>query len=524
MDRPRWPHQLFGHRAVLEAFDAGRRRVCLTSPTGMGKTQIVQDIIADFLAMEKRVALYSNRKMMIDQLSRAMDEAGFRHGIRSPDHDDERNLPFQISSIQTETKRAGKLEWQLHDLAGGGLAVIDEAHLNTGEGARRIIDAHEVTGGYVLGVTATPIDLGDTYQHLITAGTASTGRACGALVLAHHFAPDEPDWKEFNKLKKGRKIGEESDKISAAEARSAIMRPGIFGRVIDNYRLLNPEGRPTILFGPDVAGSLAFAEQFTLSGIEAVHIDGDDVWAKGRLYKSSQKVRESVLEASKDGRVKVICNRFVLREGVDAPWLSHGIFATVFGSLSSYLQSGGRLLRSNGLANSITIQDHGGHWWRFGSLNTDRKWLLGATNTSLLGMHGDKQRNSQRKPSPCPQCKEVQIWNGPTCQFCGWVAKPGAKVSRPVVQSNGELREMTGDVWKPRRISTRPDGPKRWKSMYFRSRQPKAKGRTFRAAMALFAKENYFAWPDPTWPYMPIAEIDRYRRVVDVPEDCLIQE
>jgi superfamily II DNA or RNA helicase len=522
-DRPRWPHQLYGHRATLEAFDAGHRRVCLTSPTGMGKTQIVTDVIADFLAAGKRVALYSNRRMMIDQLSRAMDEAGFRHGIRSPDHDDERQLSLQISSIQTETKRAGKGDWKLHDAQ---LAVIDEAHLNTGEGARRIIDAHEADGCCILGVTATPIDLGDTYTHLITAGTAAEGRACGALVLAHHIAPDEPDWKEFNKTRKGRKIGEEADAISAAEAKSAIMRPGIFGRVIENYRKYNPEQKPGILFGPDVAGSLAFAEQFTIAGIEAVHIDGDDVWARGRLWKSNQKVRDSVLEASRDGRVKVICNRFVLREGIDAPWLSYGIFATVFGSLSSYLQSGGRLLRAHSSLASVTIQDHGGHWWRFGSLNASRQWFLNATNTAMLGAHGDRQRKlpSEAKPSPCPSCREVQVWRSNTCQFCGWVAAPGRKVSRPVVQSDGSLREMAGDVWKPRRICQRTDGPAIWKRMYFRSKQPKANGRTFRAAFALFAMENHFAWPNEKWPYMPINYLDFYRPVRDVPEDMLIQE
>jgi superfamily II DNA or RNA helicase len=521
--RTRWPHQLYGHRATLEAFDAGHRRVCLTSPTGMGKTQIVTDTIAEFLAKSMRAVVYSNRKMLIDQLSEDMDEAGFRHGIRSPAYDDERHLPLQISSIQTEAKRAGKGDWKLHDAQ---LAVIDEAHLNTGESARRIIDAHEAAGCFVLGVTATPIDLGDTYTHLITAGTAAEGRACGALVLAHHVAPDEPDWKEFNKLKKGRKIGEEADNITAAEAKSAIMRPGIFGRVIENYRKYNPDQKPTILFGPDVAGSLAFAEQFTLAGIEAVHIDGDDVWARGKLYKSNQKVRDSVLKASKEGTVKVICNRFVLREGVDAPWLEYGIFATVFGCLSTYLQAGGRLLRSAAGKTAATIQDHGGAWWRYGSLNADRQWFLNATNTAMLGAHGDAQRKLPpgAKPSPCPECREVQIWKSNTCQFCGWVATPGRKVSRAVVQTDGTLREMEGDVWKPRRIYQRPDGAEKWRRMYYRSLKPAAKNRTFRAAAALFAMENYFQWPDERWPFMPINYLDRYRPVKEVPVDTLIQE
>ena len=58
----------------------------------------------------------------------------------------------------------------------------------------------------------------------------------------------------------------------------------------------------------------------------------------------------------------VLCNRFVCA-GIDAPWLAHGIFATIFTSLQSYLQSGGRLLRSFPGIDAVTIR-HGGNWWR----------------------------------------------------------------------------------------------------------------------------------------------------------------
>jgi hypothetical protein len=54
--------------------------------------------------------------------------------------------------------------------------------------------------------------------------------------------------------------------------------------------------------------------------------------------------------------------------------------------------------------------------------------------------------------------------------------------------------------------------------MYHRSKKAK---RTFRAAMALYCKENYGAWPDENWPFMPTREIDFYRRVCDVPTSSL---
>ena len=45
--------------------------------------------------------------------------------------------------------------------------------------------------------------------------------------------------------------------------------------------------------------------------------------------------------------------------------------------------------------------------------------------------------------------------------------------------------------------------------------------RTFRAAMALFAQENNWGWPDPTWPLMPRAERDFFKLVKEVPRENL---
>ena len=40
-------------------------------------------------------------------------------------------------------------------------------------------------------------------------------------------------------------------------------------------------------------------------------------------------------------------------------------------------------------------------------------------------------------------------------------------------------------------------------------------------AVALFAYENNWQWPDPAWPLMPKGPLDWYRLVSDVPESKL---
>lgn len=88
---------------------------------------------------------------------------------------------------------------------------------------------------------------------------------------------------------------------------------------------------------------------------------------------------------------------------------------------------------------------------------------------------------------------------------------------RPVVQHDGTLKEMYGNVLTPRRVRSGADTLANWRSIYFGSR---AVGRTFRAAYAFFAHTHHY-WPPRTLPLMPKAEIDWYRLVRDVPKENL---
>ena len=89
--------------------------------------------------------------------------------------------------------------------------------------------------------------------------------------------------------------------------------------------------------------------------------------------------------------------------------------------------------------------------------------------------------------------------------------------SRPVVQQDGTLKEMVGDIFKPRRVAS-PSLEGKWRAMYYRA---KNRGATFRAAFALFAKENNWGWPDMNWRLMPTNEWDMWLSVNDVPTERL---
>jgi superfamily II DNA or RNA helicase len=406
-----WPHQTFGVSQVIAAVRAGVRRVLLTSPTGMGKSYMIGEIIKWGLSEGMRPVLYTNRKLLIEQLHGFLSGEGISHGVRASGRWDNVYADVQVSSIPTEVARLKRKRG--HSLHRSELAICDEAHLNKETGAKNIQKWHLDAGASWLGVTATPIGLNEMYDKLIVAGCMTSGRQCGALVMADHFGPDEPDMRKF---KPNTKTGEYTEN----QIKKAIMTKTVWGRVLSHWQRLNPLALPTILFAPGVPESIWFCEQFRKAGYRAAHIDGDNVIVDGVTYDASPAKRKEVVDGVKSGYIQVICNRFVLREGIDIPELRHGIFATVFGSLQSYLQSGGRLLRRTVGKDTVTVQDHGGNWWRWGSLNMDREWDLRCTPTMLASLRA-MSVGAGKEPEPvcCPRCFACRS-AGATCPRCGF--------------------------------------------------------------------------------------------------------
>lgn len=359
MRPPLWPHQ---DRAIAEttaAITAGERALCLTSPTGGGKSRCMEELIWWNKERDGKTILFTNRRLLLEQLMAVLQQAGIFFGVRAAGFRPDDSCEVQLSSIQTEYSRVHQSKiWKQYPAS---LVLVDEAHSETEERATTILDGYRAAGAAVVGFTATPVNLAHLYTRLIVAGTNSELRRCGAHVPCFTYGPDEPDAR---RLPARVKVGED---LSENQIRKAIMAPNIFARVLEWYEKLNPDNRPTILFAPGVKESLWFAEQFRAAGISAAHIDGDEISYGGLdqdgesvTEKSTRERRAEILDGSRSGRIKVLCNRFVLREGIDLPHIGHAIFATIFGSLSSYLQAGGRLLRSYPGLECVTVQDHGG--------------------------------------------------------------------------------------------------------------------------------------------------------------------
>jgi len=440
---PLWPHQQRALDELDTAMAAGEKAICVTAPTGGGKTRLILEIAAEATKHYKRAVIYSNRKLITTQSSGVLQKHGVRHGVMAAGHSPRLLQDVQIASVQTIASRVYNRErWQLPE---ADIVIVDEAHANVNPTVLRILADHAKQEATIIGFTATPVGLGDVYTKLIVAGTNSELRQCGALVPCVTYGPDEPDLQHVRRDKAGEYL--------CGDVVKAIMVQKIFGHVYDWWRKLNLDGAPTILFAPGVPESLWFVGQFAKRGVTAAHIDA----------KTSDDEREDIIQGSREGRIQVVCNRFVLREGVDMPWLAHCIMATAFGALSNFLQAGGRLLRAHPSFDSVTLQCHGGSWHRFGSLNADRQWTLNDTDRSIAKAVQKNRETAEGDPEPicCPKCGGIRM-SGPKCPFCGHQHKQSV---RCVVQQNGDLKRMRGKVTKKKRQVS--DAQKRWDSCYY---------------------------------------------------------
>jgi len=506
-----WPHQQRGHDELVAAIAAGHKRICFTSPTGGGKTRWM---VYRIIESDKPTAIYTNRKILRSQLGGVLDDFKVDYGLRASGCKPALLRKVQLAMVQSEHNNVVKRgNWPIHRAEE---VFVDEAHNNSNGAAKELVTSHLDDGSILIGLTATPLDIGHLYDHLIVGGTNSELRKCGAIVPAYHYGPDEPDVNLIGKVP----IGEGECGIETAKRMKFAHR--VFGRVREHYDVFNPHRRPAILFAPGVKESIWFAQQLTESGIPSAHIDGADCWVDGELHVKDQDLVDEIADRSKSGDIKCVCNRFVLREGIDWGWIYHGIFATVFGSLTSYIQAGGRVLRNHESLDRILIQDHGGNWWRHGSLNADQDWDLSLTNR-IVAQARIKRIREGKDPEPitCPKCSCVRM-SGPDCPRCGYRYD---KKHRIVLQADGTLRAMKNDRFRARR--TLPDTTSvrdKWRHRINgikRSKKPTVRRMSYAQVAARFAEENGWNWPPEGMPGTPIDDLDWFRRVVDVPEEDL---
>lgn len=516
-----WPTQQKAVELIAERLRGERKKFCLASPTGGGKTRIMTKASIDAVGNNCRVALIMNRKELIRNTIATLRNFGVRCGTMAADFDKRKDsggvayedigAPVQVCMMQTLAAgiRSGSRHYPAADLV-----MIDEAHLLKGDQGTKLIQHYE-TASLVTGVTATPVNMKWLYDELHQFGTNSELRRLGALMPAHIFAPWQFDLKHIGR--------EASGEYSIGKFVKTIWSQRVFGPLFEHLQIHNPDRRPFLSFAPDVASSVWLAQEYTKNGLPTAHIDGEDVWVDGEFHESRADVREQVLSDIRTGKIVGITNRFVMREGVDIPELYILQLACPIGNTHTFVQICGRVLRFHESLRSlghVKILDHGGNCDRHGSPNQDWPWhKYFDLPERICADERERQfkERKEREPITCPRCGGMRL-AGPVCPHCSYRHE---KSVRHILQADGRLKPLLGDIIKPINRVKRDDTEKKWSALVHACRNKKDSKMTFAQLEGLFV-QSYGYYPPRDIAFMPKDSLDFYRLVRNVDRGDLI--
>lgn len=427
-------------------------------PTGGGKTVLASAIIA--LAREKsdaRILFFAHRLELVDQAVAQLERWGTRAGvIRASDHRTNRDLPVQVATIQTLTRR---------DPPPADIVFVDEAHRAASDSYRKIMNLYPEA--LIIGLTATPCrldgkPLGDVFEELVVSSTYEDLISDGFIVKPVVYSTRQTvDLSDVHV-----KMGD----FREDELEQVMMAPKVLGSVIDEWQQ-HSEKRRTVVFACTIAHAKLLLERFVDAGARAAHVDGT----------TPEDERREILGRLERGELEVVTNVGVLTEGWDQPAVKCLSIARPTQSLSLWMQMAGRVLRPFEDVTPVII-DHGNNVDRHGLPHEDHAWSLDSRP-----MHA-KERSIYHV---CKGCY-AYVQKNP-CELCGFV---------PEVES----REILEDISVSLEQREASDERRRFFEMQLKSARIMGFKPGF--ASAKF-KERFGLWPPWSWSQRAKTEFQR---------------
>lgn len=409
-------YQEKGINDIREAFESGLRSVCITMPTGAGKTVLFSEIARRSVERGTNSVILVHRDSLLTQASNKLRDFGVEHSIIAPGH---RHFGDKVSvaSVQTLVRRLDRHKFDF--------IIIDEAHHATANSYMKILNAHPES--HILGVTATPeradgCGLGSVFQKLIQGPTVSELIADGYLVEPLVYAAS----KQVDLSSVRTQMGDYDQKQLAAvmDART------VTGDAVDHYRRICP-GQPAVAFCVSIKHAEDVAAQFAEAGYRAASISGND---------PINIIRER-LAGLESGSCQVLASCDLISEGLDCPAISSVILLRPTKSKNVYFQQVGRGLRpiwddawdatirqdrldciASCRKPRAIILDHAGNCFRFGLPDDPQQWSLegrkkrkGGSGEAPIHIRQCPKCFCTHRPAPaCPECGHVYIVAGTT--------------------------------------------------------------------------------------------------------------
>jgi superfamily II DNA or RNA helicase len=390
------------------AYRAGYRAPVLVAPTGFGKTATSCVLIRSAVEKRQRVWFLAHLREILAQTSAKLTAEGIGHGWLAAGQTPAES-PVQLCMMQTVVRR-------LDHLQPPDLVIVDEAHTAVSESYQTILRwagnakrlfltaTPERTDGRGLGQVADALVPTCSTQHLIDAGL---------LAPIRYYAPSRPDLSGVRTVAGDYAQGEVAD---------AMNRPTITGDAVAHYAKL-AHGRPCVVFCTNVRHAEDTAEAFRAADYRALAISGE----------SQSEDRDRALRGLADGSLDVVVNCQLWVAGVDCPSIGCVVLLAPTKSVTKYLQSVGRGLRTAPGKTDLIVLDHAGNAYQHGLPTEAREWSLEGVKRRSRA-EGDVESVRQ-----CERCYFV-FPPAPVCPSCGHEHQPK---QTKIQQCDGELEQLT---------------------------------------------------------------------------------
>jgi superfamily II DNA or RNA helicase len=430
-----------------EAWAAGHQNICDVLPTGAGKTVI----FGHELSIEPGVSFaIAHRQELISQMSMALARYGVKHRLMASEklirwivtlhiralgrHYYDPQAPCIVTGVRTLLNRADKLQ---NMITQAKLWVVDECHHITekprNEWGKAVALFPDTCRG--LGVTATPL----------RADGKGLGRHANGIMDTLIAGPSGRDMINAGYLSDYRifapqttidmtavPIGKTGD-YSKPKLTTAVRKSTITGDVVEQYLKIAP-GKLGVTFVTDVETGKELVGRFNGAGVpsELVHA------------KTSDKIRQGVIDSFSRGDLKNLINVDIFGEGFDLPAIEVCSMARPTQSYSLYIQQFGRALRiMDGKKHAIII-DHVGnvahHAKTKGLPDSMQIWSLDARDCRAPG----KKDPDLRPVKICVKCTAVYEGYMRVCPYCGHTNTPDGRAS--IEQVGGDLYELNASA------------------------------------------------------------------------------
>lgn len=313
----------------------------VVSPSGSGKSYILAYLEKLLTEQEYLVYVYAPTIEVREQLDELMKGNGSNNKTRGV-----------IEDINSNNDAPDYL-------------LIDEAHHSEADTYQLLFEKYPKA--VKIGFSATPerLDgkgLDNSYQNIIIGKTVRELIDNHILSDYKYYAPSTTEGFQYSISPKYLKVHGET--FFKAVKKDSSYQKKIYADVLKTW-LEKGGNKQTILFAPSIAMSKTFAKEFNQNGIKAEHIDG--------LTKKAD--RKAILEAFREGKIKVICNVDLISEGFDMSDADCVILTRPTESLAMFMQQAFRAMRYREGKTAI-ILDHANNIALHGEIDQVFEWKL----------------------------------------------------------------------------------------------------------------------------------------------------